>query len=134
ATLIKEALAERRRRVPADSLQLAGLLARSATIVLEAKAWTAAETILRESLAIREKAEPDAWTTFNTKAMLGGALLGQEKYGDAEPLMREGYEGMKQRRDKIPAQSKDRLTRALEWLIELADATGKLDDAERWKS
>jgi len=43
---------------------------------------------MSECLAIRAKKEPDAWTTFNTKSLLGGALLGQKKYGAAEPLLR----------------------------------------------
>ena len=41
--------------------------------------------------------EPDTWTTFNTKSMLGGALLGQKKYAEAEPLLLKGYAGMKRR-------------------------------------
>jgi eukaryotic-like serine/threonine-protein kinase len=57
---------------------------------------------VRECLAIREKKEPDAWTTFNGRSQLGGALLGHKRYADAEPLLLKGYEGMKQREDKIP--------------------------------
>ena len=34
-----------------------------------------AEPLLRECLAIRERTQADAWTTFNTKSLLGGALL-----------------------------------------------------------
>jgi hypothetical protein len=33
--------------------------------------------------------------------MLGGSLLGQKKYAEAEPLLLSGYEGVKQREDKI---------------------------------
>ncbi len=39
--------------------------------LLEQKKWTEAEPLLRECLAIREKKEPDAWTTFNTKSLPG---------------------------------------------------------------
>jgi hypothetical protein len=46
--------------------------------------------VLRESLALREKKKPDAWTRFNTKSMLGGALLRQKNYADAEPLLING--------------------------------------------
>ena len=53
--------------------------------------------MLREVLAIREKVRPDAWTTFNTKSMLGEALLGQKRYAEAEPLLLAGYRGMKER-------------------------------------
>ena len=58
--------------------------------------------MLRECLAIRVKKQPDAWSTFNTQSKLGGVLLGQKKYADAEPLLLQGYEGMKQREAKIP--------------------------------
>ncbi len=53
------------------------------TRLLGQKKWTEAEPILRECLAIREKAQPDLWSTFSTQSMVGGALLGQKKYADA---------------------------------------------------
>ena len=67
--------------------------------------WAEAEAILRECLAIREKAQPDDWTTFNTRSQLGGSLMGQKKFAEAEPLILAGYEGMKAREAKIPAPS-----------------------------
>jgi hypothetical protein len=95
----------------------------------------------------------DAWTTVNTKSLLGGALLGQKKYADAEPLLLAGYEGMKQRyatsrqalerqpyvnrnadapgRADAPtlAAQEQRLAEALERLVQLYDAWHKNDDA-----
>ena len=53
---------------------------------------------------IREKSQPDVWNTFTAKAMLG-ALLGQKKYAEAEPLLLSGDEGMKQRAKTIPPQA-----------------------------
>ena len=47
--------------------------------LLQMKKWTEAEPLLRECLAIREKSQPDDWSTFYTKSMLGGALAGPEK-------------------------------------------------------
>ncbi len=35
-------------------------------------------------------------------SLLGGALLGQGRYAEAEPLVIGGYEGMKAREAKIP--------------------------------
>ena len=49
--------------------------------------------------------------------MLGGALLGQQNYTDAEPLLLKGYEGLKAREATIPPQGKDRLPEALERLV-----------------
>ena len=61
--------------------------------LLEQKKWTEAEPLLRECLDIREKTQPDVWTTFNTKSLLGGALLGQKKYAEAEPLLMAATRG-----------------------------------------
>ena len=46
--------------------------------------------------------------------MLGCSLLGQKKYADAEPLLKEGYDGMKRREETIPPEAIVRLTEALE--------------------
>jgi eukaryotic-like serine/threonine-protein kinase len=92
-----------------------------------------AESLLRDCLKSREAEQPDDWMTFSAQSLLGGALLGQKKYADAEPLLLRGYEGMKQREAKIPAPSKSRLTQALERLVQLYEATGKKDQADRWR-
>jgi serine/threonine protein kinase/tetratricopeptide (TPR) repeat protein len=92
-----------------------------------------AEPLAREALAIREKTEPDLWTTFDTQSLLGGALVGQAKYEEAEPLLRSGYLGMKERERKIPVNSAGRLTLALERLVELYDAWGNRAEADRWR-
>jgi hypothetical protein len=60
-------------------------------------------------------------------------LLSQKKYAEAEPLLLNGYEGMKQREDKIPANSVGSLTGALERLVQLYDAWGKKDKADAWR-
>ena len=116
-----------------DSRQLARLLAQIGRSLLEQKKWLEAQPHLRESLTIREKAQPDLWSTFNTKSMFGGALLGQKKYADAEPLLLAGYEGMKQREKTIPPQAEIRVTEALERLVQLYEATEKKDDAAKWR-
>ena len=54
-----------------------------------------AEQILRECLEIRDRKEPELYTTFHTMSLLGGALLRQKKVGEAESLLVKGYEGMK---------------------------------------
>src|SRR5262249_42490967 len=88
---------------------------------------------LRECLAIRQRIQPDDWTTFDTRSLLGEALLGQKKYAEAEPLLLEGNEGMKKREAQIPPESRPRLTRALERLVRLYESWGKKDKAARWR-
>jgi DNA-binding SARP family transcriptional activator len=114
---------------PAYAGELAGL----GLLLLKQEKWTDAEAALKHCLVLRQKTQPQAWTTFNTMSMLGGALLGQKKYA-AEPLMLKGYEGMKQREKTIPpAVRKVRLTEAIERLLRLYEALEKKDDAAKWR-
>src|SRR5207245_269157 len=98
--LFKNLLDGQRSKLGAEDPRFAGLLATVASDLLKYGQAADAEPILRDCLAIREKKEPDAWTTFNTKSMLGEALVGQKQYAAAEPLLVQGYEGMKQREAK----------------------------------
>jgi len=100
---------------------------------VDVKAYADAEPLLRECLVIRQQKEPDAWTTFYSQALLGAALLGQKEYPDAEPLLLQGYQGMKKREAKIPKDATVRLTQALERLVQLYDAWGKKDKAAEWR-
>ena len=95
--------------------------------------YAEAATLLRDGLAILEKKHPDDWSTFHTRSLLGGALVGQTKYAEAEPLLLMGYQGLKQRRDRIPASAKNSLTVALGRLVRLYDAWGKKDEAAKWR-
>jgi hypothetical protein len=70
---------------------------------------------------------------------LAAAKLAQEKPGQtldaaAEPLLKDGYQGMKERDDKIPAVVRQLgLTEALARLVALYEATGKREEAARWR-
>jgi serine/threonine protein kinase/Tfp pilus assembly protein PilF len=131
---LKEVLASYKHKAGVDSLPYAGQLAALASNLLLQHKAADAEPSLRQCLAIRQNKQPDAWTTFNTESMLGGALLSQKKYTDAEPLLRQGYEGMKQREAAIPAPFKaQRLSEALQRLVQLYEATGKKDEVTKWR-
>jgi WD40 repeat protein len=134
AAVLKEMLAEARNVLPKDGPQLAGALAQTGLVLLELKKWAEAEPIIREALAIREKTQPGAWTTFNTQSMLGGALLGQKKYAAAEPLLLKGYEGMKAREKTIPPQASTRIPEALDRLVGLHTATNRPGEAKKWRA
>ena len=92
-----------------------------------------AEPVLLECFAIRMELTPDAWSTFNTQSWLGEALLGQQKYIEAEPLLIAGYVGMKKREATIPPESRSRLSMACERLVLLYEAWGKPDEAVKWR-
>jgi serine/threonine protein kinase len=131
AKLAPEYVAAVRKTAPKDSPQLEVALTWCGSALLQVKAYAAAEPFLRERLAIREKTQPDSWITAAARSMLGGALLDQKKYAEAEPLLLQGYEGMKRREATIPPLGSDRLTEALDRLIQLYQATNKPDEAAR---
>ena len=64
--------------------------------------------------------------------MLGASLVGQRKYAEAEPFLLQGYEGMKIREARIPAQSRSRLVEAGKRIVTLYNAWGKPDKAAEW--
>ena len=101
--------------------------------LLKYEEYAVAEPLIRKCLEIRLKLQPDVWSTFNTKAMLGRSLLGQKKYKEAEPLLKEGYEGMKQCEKSIPRSGLPRVTETLEALVQLYEATKNAAEAERWR-
>ena len=103
-------------------------------VQVESGMWARAESTLRECLAIQQSRQPDSWSTFNTRSVLGGAFLGQKRYDEAEPLLRAGYEGMARRADKIPLRDRVRVREALDRLIAFAEATNRANDARAWKA
>ncbi len=112
--------------------QAAALGVRGSMLLMEKKP-AEAELKLRDCLMIRQKIQPDDWTTFDTESTLGEAVLDQNRFADAEPLLLSGYQGLKQREQTIPSQDKLRLTAALERLVKLYERWGKVDTAIKWR-
>ncbi len=110
-----------------------GALAMLANARLHEGKFAEAEEPARECLTFREFQVPDDWRTFNARSMLGGSLLGQKKYAEAEPLLLSGYEGLKQREDKIPAAGSIYPRQALQRLVQLYEETGRPKLAAEWK-
>jgi serine/threonine protein kinase len=133
ARLTNELLVIVRKQLPKDSPLLAARLGSAGFLLLQMKAFTEAEPILREAMLVGDKAQPDHVSTYLSKSLLGGALSGQKKYVEAEPLLLAGYQGMKEREAKIPPGEKVRLTEALERLVQLYDASGKKEEAAKWR-
>ena len=107
---------------------------RSAVTCSEQSRWSEAEPLLREALAIREKATPDDWARYDAMSLLGAALLGQGRYAEAEPLIVAGYEGMKAREARIIVPERPRLREAAERVIRLYEAWGQPEEAAAWKA
>jgi tetratricopeptide (TPR) repeat protein len=93
-----------------------------------------AETVCREALPIMESESPEHWRHFDTQSLLGGALLGQERYDAAEPLLLSGFEGMQQRSKTIPSATKSRQPEAAQRLVDLYVAMGNTAATEKWNA
>ena len=121
---------QRQRMKPGDP-KFAAVLLNSAERMQGAGKFADAEKYLRECAGLYQKSA--SWFKFHVESRLGGALAGQKKYPDAEPLLLKGYEGMKSREKAIPLASKKRLPEAAERLVQLYEATDRKDEAERWR-
>jgi tetratricopeptide (TPR) repeat protein len=143
----------------AYALELSGLGAN----LFQQKRYADAEPILRESLTLLENQPPEAretfpspsvtgtparprdpdawertWETFHTQSLLGAALLGQQKYSEAEPLLVQGYQGMKKAYEDLGPHSQGFSNRqprieTLESLVQLFEATNQPDEAAKWR-
>jgi len=132
--LYEESLKLKKAKLGGEYPSTARSMAYLGSALLKNQSFAEAETYLRECLTIREKILPDDWRTFRDKSMLGGALAGQKKFQEAEPLLIAGYQGMKHRKAKIPAAGKIRLVEAVERLVQLYEATGKKQAVTKWKT
>jgi serine/threonine protein kinase/tetratricopeptide (TPR) repeat protein len=101
--------------------------------LFQLKKYTEAESIFRQSLAIQAKKNSNTRLTFLVQSMLGGALLGQKRYGDAELLLLEGYRGMTRDATTPIVTRFPHVTEAVERLIQLYDAWPKPDEAAKWR-
>jgi hypothetical protein len=131
--LYRQSLANATKQFGADDLRTAVAGSQLAWNLLQQRKWVEAEPVLRDCLAVRQRKQPDAWSTFHSQSLLGGALLGQQKYADAEPLLRQGYEGMKKREAQIPSTVRPRLAEAADRLVQLSEATGNAELAAAWR-
>jgi len=132
--LLREGVDRARKQFGFADARTAGAIAQLGLNLIQRHKWTDAEPILRECLTVREKAQPDVWSTFNARSLLGGSLLGQGRLVEAEPLIVSGFEGMNVREAKIPAPGKARLSEAADRVVRLYEAWRKPDKVREWRA
>jgi len=121
-------------RSGAESFAYAQELIQLGEVYLPQEHWSEAEATLRDSLALYDKLKSLHWTKFLAQSYLGGALLGQKKYAEAEPLIIQGYEGLKQHTNEIPLRPRyGIMIGAVERLVKVNEALHKPDEADKWR-
>jgi len=135
AKLTEESLAAARRQVPPESPQLANALVMAGKHLVDVKRYDAAEAILRDCVALREKLKDavPAWQVASARSLLGAALLGQRKYAEAEPLLLAGAQGLSREQQAMPPTARSNVAASIQRLVDLYDATGRTDEAAGWR-
>ena len=67
------------------------------------------------------------------RSLLGAALAGLDRSAEAEPLLLSGYQGLLQRRDKIPLANQPALEQAAGRVLRLYQDWGKPQLADEWR-
>jgi serine/threonine protein kinase/lipopolysaccharide biosynthesis regulator YciM len=133
-SLLREAATLIRGKLGSEHPDLADALAELGLVLMQASRWVEAEPILRECLKIREARLREKWPRFDAMSLLGGSLLGQRKYAEAEPLLVRGYERTNARRDRVPFPDRERIAEAGKRVVQLYEAWGNTDKAAEWRA
>jgi tetratricopeptide (TPR) repeat protein len=100
--LLDECLTGFRASLAADEPLLADRLTEVGAALVRGGLAAAAESPLRQAVALRRRVAPDTWQLAESEALLGAAHLDQQQAGAAEPLLAAGYEGLRKRADQLP--------------------------------
>ena len=65
--------------------------------------------------------------------LLGGTLLGQKKYAEAEPLLLQGYEGLKHAEARMIGHERFHLTEAGDRVVRYYEETNEPEKARQWQ-
>ena len=135
--LLRKNLEQVRRERPWSTTRTASVLSHLTANLLKQGRYAEVEPLARESLKLFEASTlhlVGEWKRFHAMSQLGEALVGQRRYADAERLVVQGYEGMKQREWTIQAPVRDRLAEAAACVIRLYEATERLDQARAFRA
>ncbi len=117
---------------PAQRARLAISLTSLALTQLALTNVVEAERFARDSLTLREQEGDPNWELFYTRSLLGETLAAQGRYKEAEDLVVSGYQGMKDRKDKLPFDGKVCFRLAGQRVTRLYEDWGKPDKATEW--
>lgn len=111
--------------------------------LLQQQKWAEAESLLRESLERLQKlaaaAKPGTaggvspWSIGVNKSALGQALVKQQKFAEAEPLLLAGYQELAGLEGPRSPQDAKRLQEVLERIIQLYESWAKKEQAAEWR-
>jgi len=126
----RDSVDQARASMPAGSLPIAGRLGNLGGLLLERERYDEAELVFRETVDIGRAGLPENhWLVFVGENALGVTLVGQGRFEEAEPLVVNGYVGIREAKGAPP----DVVEGALEGVIRLYTDWGRLDEAARYR-
>jgi serine/threonine protein kinase len=93
----------------------------------------AAQVKLRDAVDQLQKEAPDTFLCFLAQSALGEALADDKNFAEAQPLLLQGYDGLKQHESTIPGNRRNVFSEAIGRLIRLYTDWNKPDEVGRWK-
>jgi serine/threonine protein kinase/tetratricopeptide (TPR) repeat protein len=129
---LREAIAHARKGngSVAERNELANSLGFLAVNLLLQGRYDEAEPLAREAVAMRQGGDVKRYYWVSA---LGAVLLGKHKYAEAEPLMLQGYQGMKHDELADHPGLKRRMAEVAGWLVRLYEATNQPEEAREWR-
>jgi serine/threonine protein kinase len=125
---------ELRQRVSApENVFLADVRRALGQLRLQQQKYREAESLLRDAVTGYEKAGSESWLRYQTSVLLGASLVAQRRYGDAEPFLVSGYQGMLDRQSTIPTYGRRVLKQTQGWIAQVYANLGKPEKAAEWR-
>ncbi len=119
---LREALEQRRRTLGIEHPYTQASFVTMADLLERQQNFAEAEGLWSQLLALRtQELPPTHWRIANAQSRLGGTLLGQGKFAQAETLLVSGYAGLAASPD-TPREPQDRLREAVQRLVDLYTA------------
>ncbi len=132
--IVEEELARTRSKYADDSPQSLDVRASICRDYVRLELLDQAEQLIDETLADGESRGTDDWRNCHVRSLLGAVRLAQEDFSAAEPLLRDGYLGMKAKAKEIPGYDRKKFLRgAAEKLVAWAKATDSDAELKKWQ-
>jgi tetratricopeptide (TPR) repeat protein len=96
-----------------------------------------AEGLLRQLMDVQNQDRSGSEEAFRAQRLVGASLIGQNRYAEAEPLLVQGYAGMRKwwevRGKRLTPYRTRHQIEALQWLVQLYDGWGQPEEADKWR-